>query len=64
MATGKSVSKGEAAEQVPVAAEGLSRAEEKHVKEAARPRAAVVYEIVRTEGEAELIRPFSALYSR
>jgi formate/nitrite transporter FocA (FNT family) len=62
LATGKSVSTAEAAEQVPVAAEGLSRAEVKHVKEAARPRAAVVYEIVRTEGEAELIRPFSALW--
>lgn len=62
MATGKSLSKAEAAEPVPVAAEGLSRAEAKHVKEAARPRAAVVYEIVRTEGEAELIRPFSALW--
>ncbi len=42
--------------------EGLSRAEVKQVKEARRPRAAVVYEIVRTEGEAELIRPFSALW--
>ena len=42
--------------------EGLSRAEVKHVKESRRPRAAVVYEIVRTEGEAELIRPFSALW--
>ena len=44
------------------AVEGLSREESKHVKEALRPRAAVVYEIVRTEGEAELIRPFSALW--
>ena len=44
------------------AVEGLSREETKHVKEALRPRAAVVYEIVRTEGEAELIRPFSALW--
>jgi len=42
--------------------EGLSRAEVKHVQESRRPRAAVVYEIVRTEGEAELIRPFSALW--
>jgi formate/nitrite transporter FocA (FNT family) len=42
--------------------EGLSRAEVKHVKDSRRPRAAVVYEIVRTEGEAELIRPFSALW--
>ena len=44
------------------AVEGLSREETKHVKEALRPRAAVVYEIVRTEGEAELIRPLSALW--
>ena len=44
------------------AVEGLSREETKHVKEALRPRAALVYEIVRTEGEAELIRPFSALW--
>lgn len=43
-------------------AEGLSRAEVKQVKDALRPRAAVVYEIVRTEGEAELVRPFSALW--
>lgn len=42
--------------------EGLSREEVKHVKESRRPRAAVVYEIVRTEGEAELVRPFSALW--
>ncbi len=42
--------------------EGLSRDEVRHVKEARRPRAAVVYEIVRTEGEAELIRPVSALW--
>ena len=32
---------------------GLSRAEKSHVKGAARPRAVVVYEIVRTEGESE-----------
>lgn len=32
------------------------------MKEARRPRAAVVYEIVRVEGEAELVRPFSALW--
>lgn len=44
------------------AGEGLSRAEVKHIKESRRPRAAVVYEIVRTEGEAELIRPISALW--
>lgn len=48
--------------KVAEAAEGLSRAEVKHVKESQRPRAAVVYEIVRAEGEAELIRPVSALW--
>lgn len=62
MSTGKSVPKSEATKQVPDAVEGLSRAEVKHVKDSARPRAAVVYEIVRAEGEAELIRPFSALW--
>ena len=41
---------------------GLVAKRQRHVKEALRPRAAVVYEIVRTEGEAELIRPFSALW--
>ncbi len=50
------------AEKVSSSPEGLSREEVKQVKEARRPRAAVVYEIVRTEGEAELIRPFSALW--
>lgn len=43
-------------------AEGLSREEARHVKESRRPRAAVVYEIIRAEGEAELLRPFSALW--
>lgn len=43
-------------------AEGLSREEAKQVKEGLRPRAAVVYEIIRAEGEAELIRPVSALW--
>lgn len=50
------------AEKTSDAPEGLSREEVKQVKEAGRPRAAVVYEIIRTEGEAELIRPFSALW--
>jgi hypothetical protein len=47
-------------DDVPKAAEGLSRAEKKQVKESQRPRAAVVYEIVRAQGEAELIRPISS----
>lgn len=62
MANNKGGSKSEAAKPSSVAGEGLSREEVKHVKEAARPRAAVVYEIVRTEGEAELVRPASALW--
>ena len=61
MANSKGGSKSVAA-STSVAGEGLSREEVKHVKEAARPRAAVVYEIVRTEGEAELVRPASALW--
>ena len=47
-------------DDVPKAAEGLSRAEKKQVKESQRPRAAVVYEFVRAQGEAELIRPISS----
>ncbi len=62
MANNKGGSKSEAGKPTPVAGEGLSREETKHVKESARPRAAVVYEIVRTEGEAELVRPASALW--
>lgn len=42
--------------------EGLTRAETKEVKERKRLRAAVVYEIIRLEGEAELARKFSALW--
>jgi formate/nitrite transporter FocA (FNT family) len=62
MTTAKPATRAEAQKAEPETAEGLSRKEVKHVKDAARPRAAVVYEIVRTEGEAELIRPFSALW--
>lgn len=40
---------------------GLSRKERQIVRESAKPRAAVVYEIIRREGEAELRRPTSAL---
>lgn len=41
---------------------GLSRKERQIVKESVKPRAAVVYEIIRREGEAELHRPASALW--
>lgn len=49
-------------EDIPEPKVGLSRAEKSHVKGAARVRAVVVYEIIRTEGESELSRTFSALW--
>jgi formate/nitrite transporter FocA (FNT family) len=49
-------------DDVPPAEHGLSEEEQDRVKEAQRPRAPVVYEIVRAEGEAELRRPVSALW--
>jgi len=45
----------------PQPPEGLTRRETKEVKERRRLRAAVVYEIIRLEGEAELARSFNAL---
>lgn len=42
--------------------EGLTRQETREVKERRRLRAAVVYEIIRLEGEAELARGFPALW--
>lgn len=49
-------------DEVPEPKVGLSRAEKSHVKGAARVRAVVVYEIIRTEGEGELSRTFPALW--
>ncbi|MEG6510146.1 formate/nitrite transporter family protein [Methyloligella sp. 2.7D] len=49
-------------EDGPTKQEGLSREEVKSVKTRRRLRAAVVYEIIRTEGEGELARAFSALW--
>lgn len=46
----------------PEAKVGLSRAEKGQVKGGTRLRAVVVYEIIRTEGEGELGRTFSALW--
>ncbi len=46
----------------PQPQEGLTPEETKSVKERRRLRAAVVYEIIRLEGEAELARKFSALW--
>ncbi|MGB6970368.1 MAG: formate/nitrite transporter family protein [Methyloceanibacter sp.] len=51
-----------AGDAVPAPQEKLTRAEEKSVTERRRLRAAVVYEIIRTEGEGELARTFGALW--
>ncbi len=49
-------------EEVPEAEHGLTDKEQGEVREAQRPRAPVVYEIVRLDGERELRRPISALW--
>lgn len=49
-------------EEIPEAERGLSGKEQNDVEEAQRPRAPVVYEIVRREGERELRRPVSSLW--
>jgi formate-nitrite transporter family protein len=49
-------------EDIPEPKVGLSRAEKTQVKGGTRLRAVVVYEIIRTEGEGELSRTFSALW--
>jgi len=61
--TGKgSSAQQEQSQAKPHAPEGLTRRETKEVKERSRIRAAVVYEIIRLEGEAELSRKFNALW--
>ena len=54
--------KGASANEAPPPQEGLTRDETRSVKERKRLRAAVVYEIIRLEGDAELARGFSALW--
>jgi formate/nitrite transporter FocA (FNT family) len=49
-------------EEVPLPEPGLTVQEEEKVEEKARLRAAVVYEIIRAEGEGELARAGSALW--
>ena len=49
-------------EEVPEAERGLSEKEQIDVREAQRPRAPVVYEIIRHEGESELRRPVASLW--
>ena len=49
-------------EEVPEAERGLTEKEQSEVREAQRPRAPVVYEIIRLEGERELRRPVASLW--
>src|SRR3569832_2872491 len=46
----------------PPPGSGLSRKEKQQVREGVRHRPAVVYEIIRVQGEIELRRPLSALW--
>ena len=48
--------------QDPQPGSGLSRKERAQVRESVKPRPAVIYEIIRMQGEAELRRPASALW--
>jgi len=48
--------------QDPLPGSGLSRKERQQVREGVRHRPAVVYEIIRVQGEIELRRPLSALW--
>lgn len=48
--------------QDPAPGSGLSRKEKQQVREGVRHRPAVVYEIIRVQGEVELRRPLSALW--
>ena len=47
--------------EAPLAVPALAEAEQKRVEERVAPRAAVVYETIRREGEDELTRPLAAL---
>ncbi len=49
-------------DEVPGTAPGISREEAKQIGDRRRLRAAVVYEIIRVEGEGELARGFPALW--
>jgi formate-nitrite transporter family protein len=49
-------------DEAPEAERGLTDKEQSEVREAQRPRAPVVYEIIRLEGERELRRPAASLW--
>jgi formate/nitrite transporter FocA (FNT family) len=54
--------KADRSDDVPAPQEGLTREETRSVVKRRKLRAAVVYEIIRTEGEGELARSFAALW--
>jgi formate/nitrite transporter FocA (FNT family) len=59
---GEKEKKSEPPPQDPPPGSGLSRKERQQVREGVRHRPAVVYEIIRVQGEIELRRPASALW--
>src|ERR1700687_2791291 len=54
--------KASTSDDIPAPPEGLTQEEAKSVSKRRPLRAAVVYEIIRTEGEGELARTFGALW--
>jgi formate/nitrite transporter FocA (FNT family) len=58
----KTAQDGDPKSQEPTPGSGLSRKEKQQVREGVRHRPAVVYEIIRVQGEIELRRPVSALW--
>jgi formate/nitrite transporter FocA (FNT family) len=62
MATQRTTKKAADKEDIPPPPEGLTHEETKSVSKRRKLRAAVVYEIIRTEGEGELARSFAALW--
>jgi formate/nitrite transporter FocA (FNT family) len=58
----KAAQDGDPKSQDPTPGSGLSRKEKQQVREGVRHRPAVVYEIIRVQGEIELRRPVSALW--
>ena len=62
MATQRTTKKAADKDDIPPPPEGLTHEESKSVAKRRKLRAAVVYEIIRTEGEGELARSFAALW--
>ena len=60
--TAKKAARPTPAEAIPPPPEGLTKEETRSVEKRRKLRAAVVYEIIRVEGEGELARTFGALW--